>query len=161
MELSLRPQICSSFRTVPAYQPETAFEVFSRAIQGRDVSTGKVHLRSDSYCTKGPLSTWHIKNEVPPPVKSRCYILDPLRTCDKAQIIALRDGRAVIKDFVVVDILDEWCTSQGERNITRIRWIRKALASTYNAFIHAFQVICWSFEIPLYRLSKQTSDGHY
>ena len=149
---SLRSDIRSLFRLVPAYQLETAFEVFNRAIQGRDVSTGKTHLRGEPYCTKGPLSTWHIKNEVPPPVESRCYILDPLRTCEEAQIRALRDGRAVIKDFVVVDILDERgiLGEQGE-SIIGICGMQKVLASTK----------CFIFDLYLSLLNLVLHHNHF
>ncbi|KAL8657544.1 MAG: hypothetical protein Q9226_001804 [Calogaya cf. arnoldii] len=92
---------------VPAYQPETAFAILSRALHGADISTGESLMRNDPYCTTGPLSTWHIKNKLPPPVEPRCYILDPLRTCTGTQIKALNEGRAMIKDFVVVDILED------------------------------------------------------
>lgn len=123
---------------VPAYQPETAFHVFSRTVHGRDISTGKTHPDGEFHCTKGPLSTWHIKNKIPPPVELRCYILDPLRTCTDVQIKALNEGRAVIKDFVVVDILDERATldEQGERGITRVGEMQKWLSTAYNALTY-------------------------
>lgn len=120
---------------VPAYQPETAFRVFSRTIHGRDISTGKTHLDGEFHCSKGPLSTWHIKNKIPPPVELRCYILDPLRTCTDVQIKALKEGRAVIKNFVLVNILDERATldKQAEECITRDGEMQKWLSTAYNA----------------------------
>lgn len=47
----------------------------------------------------------------------------------------MQDGRAVIKDFVVVDILDEQAASckQGERGIIGIEGVQKVLAGAYNA----------------------------
>ncbi|KAL8990453.1 MAG: hypothetical protein Q9169_008120 [Polycauliona sp. 2 TL-2023] len=111
---------------VPAYQPETAFTILNRTLHGNDISTGKIHLEENRYCTSGPSSTWHIKNKLPPPVSPRCYILDPLRTCTATQIDALKGGRAVIKDYVVVDVIDR------KGGITNVRKMQKILARMYN-----------------------------
>ncbi|KAL8636089.1 MAG: hypothetical protein Q9226_009290, partial [Calogaya cf. arnoldii] len=81
-----------SVNIVPAYQPETAFAILSRALHGNDISTGESLSYNDPYCTEGPSSTWHIKNKLPPPVEPRCYILDPIRTCTEIQIKALNEG---------------------------------------------------------------------
>ncbi|KAJ5099821.1 hypothetical protein N7532_006822 [Penicillium argentinense] len=88
---------------VPAYQPETAYEIFHRALFNRDLATGKVNTaRNDSYSTSGPASTWHIKNEVPDSPEPLCYILALESTCTDDQIESVINGTAIIKDYVVV-----------------------------------------------------------
>ncbi|GLI79427.1 hypothetical protein PoHVEF18_007762 [Penicillium ochrochloron] len=89
---------------VPAYQPQTAYEIFHRALFNRDLATGKIDTaRNGSYSTKGPASTWHIKNQVPESPEPVCYILALEATCTEDQIASVMNGTAVIKDYVVVD----------------------------------------------------------
>ncbi|OKO99939.1 Carboxypeptidase S1 -like protein [Penicillium subrubescens] len=89
---------------VPAYQPQTAYEIFHRALFNRDLATGKIDTaRNGSYSTKGPASTWHIKNEVPESPAPVCYILALEATCTEDQIASVLNGTAVIKDYVVVE----------------------------------------------------------
>jgi carboxypeptidase D len=89
---------------VPAYQPQTAYEIFHRALFNRDLATGKIDTaRNGSYSTKGPASTWHIKNQVPESPEPVCYILALEATCTEDQIASVMNGTAVVKDYVVVD----------------------------------------------------------
>lgn len=89
---------------VPAYQPQTAYEIFHRALFNRDLATGKIDTaRNGSYSTTGPASTWHIKNQVPESPGPVCYILALEATCTEDQIASVLNGTAVIKDYVVVD----------------------------------------------------------
>jgi carboxypeptidase D len=88
---------------VPAYQPETAYEIFYRSLFNRDLATGKVNTaRNTSYVTDGPESTWNIKNEVPESPEPLCYILSLGSSCTDEQIKAVQNGTALIKDWVVV-----------------------------------------------------------
>ncbi|KAJ5134652.1 hypothetical protein N7448_000328 [Penicillium atrosanguineum] len=89
---------------VPAYQPETAYHIFYRALFNRDLATGKVDTaRNKSYSTAGPDSTWTIKNEVPESPDPLCYILALEATCTDDQIASVVNGTAVIKDWIVMD----------------------------------------------------------
>ena len=117
--------------------PKTALKFFDRTTRGHDISTGNISLDRDPYCTNGPLSTWHIKNKVPPPVETRCYILDPLRVCNEVHIKALRDGLAAFEDFVVIDILPERVEyyKQGEADRSELEWIQKVSSSLWNILV--------------------------
>jgi carboxypeptidase D len=89
---------------VPAYQPETAYNIFHRAIFNRDLATGEVDTaRNSSYSTQGPKSTWDIKNDVPESPGPLCYILALEATCTEDQIASVANGTAMIKDWIVVD----------------------------------------------------------
>ncbi|KAJ5908407.1 hypothetical protein N7495_001089 [Penicillium taxi] len=89
---------------VPAYQPQTAYEIFHRALFNRDLATGKVDTaRNGSYSTTGPESTWDKKNEVfdsPVPV---CYILSLEGTCTQDQIASVINNTAKVKDYLVLE----------------------------------------------------------
>ncbi|KAJ5087807.1 hypothetical protein N7456_011423, partial [Penicillium angulare] len=89
---------------VPAYQPQTAYELFHRALFNRDLATGKINTaRNSSYSTSGPQSTWHIKNEILATPEPVCYILSLESTCSEDQIASVLNNTAVIKDYIVVD----------------------------------------------------------
>jgi hypothetical protein len=85
---------------VPWYQPETAYELFMRALFNKDMATGLLPIRDD-YQTVGPASTWHIKNEIPERPEPVCYILAP-STCTKEQYDTVINGTAIIENYIVV-----------------------------------------------------------
>ncbi|EEY20482.1 carboxypeptidase S1 [Verticillium alfalfae VaMs.102] len=88
---------------VPAYQPEAAYRIFMRALFNRDLATGRVDTAvKDDYSTSGPADVLGVKNEVPEQYPDYCYILDT-STCSARQIAALRNGSAVIKDYIMLE----------------------------------------------------------
>ncbi|KKA24837.1 Carboxypeptidase D [Rasamsonia emersonii CBS 393.64] len=91
-------RVYQSGHMVPAYQPETAYRIFMRAMFGKDIATGEKDV-TDDFATKGPADTWHIRNEIPEPPQSECYILSP-EGCSEEQWEAVKNGTAVIKDYI-------------------------------------------------------------
>lgn len=88
---------------VPAYQPETAYQMFHRALFNKDIATGTVDLiESPEYVTEGISDTWAIKNEDPPDLLHWCYIYDT-STCTEEQIESVLNGTAVIIKGIVKD----------------------------------------------------------
>ena len=99
---------------VPSYQPETAYRIFMRAMFNTDIATGLLPL-SDTLTTVGPKDTRHIKNELleeerPKPV---CYILTPAATCERDVYETVRNGTAIVKDWIVVGVEED----DGETNL--------------------------------------------
>lgn len=89
---------------VPAYQPETAHEIFYRALFNLDLATGNIStVKNDTYSTEGPSSTWDIKDDPPDSPKPTCYILDLESTCTAHQAESVKNGSALIRDYIVVD----------------------------------------------------------
>lgn len=88
---------------VPAYQPETAYKLFHRALFNKDIATGTVDLiENPEYVTEGPVDTWAIKNEDPPDLLHFCYIYDA-STCTEDQIESVLNGTAVIINGIIRD----------------------------------------------------------
>ncbi|PGH30766.1 carboxypeptidase D [[Emmonsia] crescens] len=88
---------------VPAYQPETAFEIFRRAMFDKDIATGKVNTAIDKeYATKGSPTTFQIGNKPPPKPKPTCYVLD-FYSCTDDQVAAITNGSALIRDYILID----------------------------------------------------------
>ncbi|KAK1750434.1 alpha/beta-hydrolase, partial [Echria macrotheca] len=90
----------------PWYQPETAYRIFHRVMFNTDVATGKVPVATDkevaAYGTSGPADVFGIKNAMPVQPTSECYFWDIFETCTGAQTQMIRNGTAVLKDFVMV-----------------------------------------------------------
>ena len=87
-------------QSVPSYQPETAYEIFMRAIFNKDIATGLIDL-ADDYTTFGPSSTFQIKNEVLPAPNPECYILGP-STCTEEQYALVKNNTALIKNYILI-----------------------------------------------------------
>ncbi|KAF9890986.1 hypothetical protein FE257_005243 [Aspergillus nanangensis] len=89
---------------VPAYQPETAYRIFHRAMFNRDIATGEVDMiKNQDHSTEGPSSTWDIKNNVPESPEPFCYILQLQSYCNEEQIARVVNGSALIRDYILVD----------------------------------------------------------
>ncbi|KAK6066420.1 serine carboxypeptidase [Seiridium cupressi] len=106
------------------YQPETAYQIFTRTLLGQDVATGGVSLdETPDYATEGPASVFNITNEVPTPPPSECFILAyPLYAlCTDEQLGALLEGTAVVENNVVARsyFAMDWAT--------RVTWNRPGL----------------------------------
>lgn len=87
---------------VPGYQPETAYQVFTRALFGRDIATGKTQIDAD-YSTEGPENTYNITNK---PLEAQpleyCYTAQ-LSSCSDEQIASVQNGSAVICSYLLKD----------------------------------------------------------
>ncbi|KAF2087674.1 alpha/beta-hydrolase [Saccharata proteae CBS 121410] len=88
---------------VSAYQPETVHRIFNRAMSGNDIATGmKSAAWGGKYASKGPSSSFGIKNKMPKLLNTTCSVL-ATDSCSMGQLAALADGKAVVKDFIVVE----------------------------------------------------------
>jgi carboxypeptidase C (cathepsin A) len=90
---------------VPAYQPETAFQIFNRAMNNLDVATGNVSTlpsQTTVYSSQGMKDTWSIKNQVPPAPQPTCYVLN-FATCTDDQAQEVIDGTTPIKNYILQD----------------------------------------------------------
>ena len=91
---------------IPAYQPQTAYRIFTRALFNMDIATGtkKTYSNGSAYSSVGPADTWATKNQ---PLSEQplqfCYVLDPTTYCNAGQIEMVQNGTAVIENYIVVD----------------------------------------------------------
>ncbi|KAF7586535.1 hypothetical protein BBP40_008690, partial [Aspergillus hancockii] len=93
-------RVYQSGHMVPAYQPQVAYDIFTRAMGKRDIATGDTSV-DDSYFTTGPWnSTATLKIEPTP--SPTCYLRGLASTCAKNQIEAVKQGTAEIKDGIIV-----------------------------------------------------------
>lgn len=91
---------------VPAYQPETAFTVFSRIIQGTGIGMGnKVDL--SSFASSGEPNSTH-KNTAPVPNDPKCFIRAVNATCDVDHKNLLANGAGVIINGIQYRVESDW-----------------------------------------------------
>ncbi|KAF1957321.1 alpha/beta-hydrolase [Byssothecium circinans] len=87
----------------PAYQPETAYKIFTRSLFNYDISTGNIStIQNPDYATKGPSSVANITNEKVVDPGSQCYVLDRAQ-CTDEQWETVENGTALVKNWIVVE----------------------------------------------------------
>ncbi|KAI9832790.1 MAG: hypothetical protein M1819_004010 [Sarea resinae] len=97
-------RVYESGHEIPAYQPETAYRIFTRALFNKNIATGNISTATNgNYSTTGPSSTWQIKNTVPDSPAPTCYTLALDGACTDDQVESVINGTALIHDWVVID----------------------------------------------------------
>jgi len=91
---------------VPAYQPETAFTVFTRIIEGVDISLG-VAIDLSSFGTEGDANATQT-NIAPPMHSPTCFIRAVNETCNTDQKNMLANGAGVIINGVLYAASSDW-----------------------------------------------------
>jgi hypothetical protein len=89
---------------VPFYQPETALQIFNRAMFNQDIATGKECTVSSDYSSTGASSAWSVDTVPESLGEAQCYIWDVLETCTKEEEAILWSGNAIVKDYVLVGV---------------------------------------------------------
>jgi carboxypeptidase C (cathepsin A) len=92
-------RIYNAGHQVPSYQPETAFTIFTRIIQGTSVATGERVDRS-SFRTIGPFQSLKSSKAPPPSASPVCWIRTLNATCTAQQISDLLAGKGVVLNGV-------------------------------------------------------------
>lgn len=89
---------------VPAYQPETAYRIFQRAIFGNDIATGTLSASNNaSYSTVGSSTTFEVKNRDLGSPSPQCYVLALATTCTDEQMRNVIAGIGLVHDYILID----------------------------------------------------------
>lgn len=91
---------------VPAYQPETAFQVFARIITGTSLSTGEV-IDLASYNTSGSAAASSSLN-LPPSPKPTCFLRDLQNSCQAEVVQSILNGEGAIINGVWYAASSDW-----------------------------------------------------
>jgi carboxypeptidase D len=86
----------------PWYQPETTYQIFNRVMFDKDVATGQKSTARGGYSTNGPDNVFDITNAIPSHPVSECYLWDIFQTCTELQTDLLRNGTAILEDFIMI-----------------------------------------------------------
>ncbi|KAJ8130423.1 hypothetical protein O1611_g3205 [Lasiodiplodia mahajangana] len=93
-------RVYQSGHMVPAYQPEVAYTILHRAMQGKDIATGSIDA-TDDYSTDGPWDST-TSQQPPEPPAITCYTRGLPTTCADNQIRAFIEGSAEIEDGIII-----------------------------------------------------------
>ncbi len=99
-------RVYDSGHLVPAYQPETAFTIFTRIIQGVDVGLGEP-VDLSTFGTVGDANATQT-NSAPPMASPTCNIRAVNTTCDTDQKNMLANNAGVIINGVLYDQASDW-----------------------------------------------------
>ncbi|KAK0645143.1 Carboxypeptidase S1-like protein A [Lasiodiplodia hormozganensis] len=81
---------------VPAYQPETAFTLFTRIIEGMDLGTGKAITDVNTFYTHGSKNATHTNDVTSSTASPTCWIRKINDSCSSDQIEEIKDGKGVV-----------------------------------------------------------------
>jgi carboxypeptidase C (cathepsin A) len=99
-------RIYDAGHSVPAYQPETAFEVFARIITGTSVSTGEP-VDLSVYNTTGPSNATHT-NKLPTSPSPTCWLRNIPETCTDDEKNKILNNQGAIINGVLYDASSDW-----------------------------------------------------
>jgi len=91
---------------VPAYQPETAFQVFARIISGTSVSTGRA-IDLKNYNTTGTANAEH-KNSLPNSPPNTCWLRAIPNTCTNDQKNKIVNGEGIVVGGILYDTPNDY-----------------------------------------------------
>lgn len=99
-------RIYDAGHTVPYYQPETAFTVFTRIIDGTDISTGEP-IDLSNFTSTGPRNATHT-NSVPSQPSHTCWIRGINGTCTTSDLSNMLAGKGVVEQGVYYQDADDY-----------------------------------------------------
>lgn len=91
-------RIYDSGHLIPAYQPETAFTVFTRVVQGTALSTGE-DVNLTTYATNGTQFSTHT-NKAGKSLEPVCWVRSILTTCTPDQRTQILAGQGAVMNGV-------------------------------------------------------------
>ena len=93
---------------IPAYQPETAFTLFTRIIMGSDLSLGEP-ADLGTYRSNGPANATET-SKAPDQLEPTCWLRNIPNSCTNDQVDMLQQGLGVIINGVLYNDSSEWKT---------------------------------------------------
>ncbi|EWZ39878.1 Alpha/Beta hydrolase protein [Fusarium oxysporum Fo47] len=91
---------------VPAYQPETAFQVFARIILGTSISTG-MDIDASTYNTTGDANATHTE-DLPKQLNPTCYVRNFQGSCDSGAEELVKDDKGIVVNGILYTSKEDW-----------------------------------------------------
>ncbi|KAF7539858.1 hypothetical protein G7Z17_g12323 [Cylindrodendrum hubeiense] len=125
-------RIYQAGHAVPAYQPETAFQVFARIIMGTSISTGK-DIDISTYNTTGSANATQT-DKLPDDLEPTCYVRAVGGSCNSdAQALFLGedgDNEGVVINGVLYSSSADWPLAAAETSSTTTSSARPTVTET-------------------------------
>ncbi|RDW94670.1 carboxypeptidase-2 [Coleophoma crateriformis] len=126
-------RIYDAGHSVPAYQPETAFQVFARIMMGTSLSTGAT-INLSTYNTTGPANATHT-TRLPSSPSSTCYLRDIIDTCNDEQKSMILNDEGALINGVLYSASSDWSsftsTAIPTTTVTSISGVGTVTTTTY------------------------------
>ncbi|KAK8253183.1 Alpha/Beta hydrolase protein [Phyllosticta capitalensis] len=81
---------------VPAYQPEAAFTLFTRIIEGTELSTGEIISNTSIFSSTGPQNASHTNKVSSTTESAICWLRAVDATCSDDQVDKIQQGQGVV-----------------------------------------------------------------
>ncbi|KAH7265138.1 Alpha/Beta hydrolase protein [Fusarium redolens] len=91
---------------VPAYQPETAFQVFARIILGTSISTG-MDIDAATYNTTGDANATHTE-DLPKQLNPTCYVRNFQGSCDSDAEKLIEEDKGIVVNGILYTSMEDW-----------------------------------------------------
>lgn len=98
---------------MPAYQPETAFQVFARIIKGNSLSTGDV-VNDTSFATFGPPFA-DKKLKLPSSQRNTCWVRNVAGSCTETEAEMLAQGEGVTANGIFYKDPEEYSSEVSSK----------------------------------------------
>lgn len=105
-------RIYDAGHSIPAYQPETAFEIFARIMSGTSISTGK-KVDLSVYNTNGPANSTYT-NKLPPSPPPTCWLRNIPNTCADEEKNMIVEGKGAIINGVLYSASSDWSSPSSK-----------------------------------------------
>lgn len=109
-------RIYDAGHSVPAYQPETAFQVFARIMTGTSISTGE-DIDISTYNSTGPPNATHTTS-LPSSPTATCYLRDVLDTCTDDQKGMIVAEQGAIINGILYSASSDWSAPTSTTTFT-------------------------------------------
>jgi carboxypeptidase C (cathepsin A) len=121
-------RIYDAGHSVPAYQPETAFQVFARIMTGTSLSTGAA-IDLSVYNTSGPLDSTST-NSLPSSPSATCWLRNIPDTCNSDQKNKIINNEGVIINGILYDASSDWSSPGSTTTPTPVGGVSVILTTT-------------------------------
>lgn len=101
-------RVYDSGHLVPAYQPETAFTIFTRIIEGTEIGLG-TEVDLNNFGSTGDANATHT-NSAPPMLSPTCFVRAVNSTCNVDQKNVLANDGGVVINGVLYSSAGDWMT---------------------------------------------------
>lgn len=113
---------------VPAYQPETSFQLFARIIKGNDLSTGNITNRTDFSSTGTRYADK--RHELPSSLPGECYVRNIAGSCTNEEAAMIAKGEGVIVGGVFYDTEENYSSEVNSQMVESTKTVQQGGTAT-------------------------------
>lgn len=118
---------------VPAYQPETSFQLFARIIKGNNLSTGNV-TNSTTYSSVGkPFADE--RRKLPDSLPGECYVRNIAGSCTEEEAAMIAKGQGMIVGGVFYDTEENYSSEVSSQMVESTKIVKQQGTATVEVVV--------------------------